>query len=61
MKVHFIFKSDKNYYGKWAFYLIEKYGGTSLYRVLRHHPIKGPNGRKRDVPPKGPNVAFCYY
>jgi hypothetical protein len=35
VEVHFIFKSDKNYYGKWAFYLIEKHGGTSLYGLYK--------------------------
>jgi hypothetical protein len=30
MKVHFIFKSDKNYYGKLAFKVAENYVRTSL-------------------------------
>jgi hypothetical protein len=34
MKVRFIFNSEENYYGKWAFYLVLNYGVTSLYAVL---------------------------
>jgi len=30
IKVLFISKSDKNYYGKWTFYSVANYGGTSL-------------------------------
>ena len=30
VKVHFIFNSEENYYGKWAFYLVLNYG----YNIL---------------------------
>jgi hypothetical protein len=34
VKVHFIFKSDKNYYGKWVFCLTVKQARTSPYLLL---------------------------